>query len=158
MKRIFYEKVGRRYVPVSEYDGDLLSALPKGTHLVMSYPGGQSTRYNIDPAYAPLIAAGRVAEDAISNSIMEASKLRCPEQRRPLTERQIKAWKNLAKEMGTENYALEWPSYREAAEAGVKALTVEAEKLIKNPAVKNAYDHFMLVCALAKESNVDGKP
>ena len=65
MKKIFYEKVGRRYVPVSEYDSDLLDAFPKGTHIVMCYPGGQSRRYQIDPAYAPMIAAGRVAEEAI---------------------------------------------------------------------------------------------
>lgn len=152
MKRTFYEKVGRKYVPVSEYDGDLLSALPKGTHLVMSYPGGQSTRHNIEPAYAAMIAAGRVAEDAISKTIMEASRLRCPEQRKPLTDKQVKAWKKLAKEMGTENYALEWPSYREAAEEGVKAMQVEAEKLLSNPSVKKAYEHFLLVCELTKEN------
>ena len=28
-------------------------------------PGGKSTRYNIDPNYAAMIAAGRIAEDAI---------------------------------------------------------------------------------------------
>ena len=50
MKRIYYEKVGRSYKPVSEYDSDLLDSLPKGAHLIMCYPGGSSRRYNIDPA------------------------------------------------------------------------------------------------------------
>ena len=59
-KTIFYKKVGRRYVPVYEYDQTLMDALPKGSHLIQVYPGGQSTKYNVDPAYAPLIAAGRV--------------------------------------------------------------------------------------------------
>jgi hypothetical protein len=46
-----------------EYDEYLMDGLPYGNHMIMVYPGGQSTRYNIDPALAPMIAAGRVAED-----------------------------------------------------------------------------------------------
>lgn len=151
MKTVFYRKVGRRYQPVSEYDSELIDAFTKGTHLVMSYPGGQSRRYNIDPNYAALIAAGRVAEDAISTAIMEASKLRYQERQRPLTERQIKAWKNLSKEMGVENYALEWPSYREAAEKAVEAMIAEADKLMTHESVRKAYEHFQLVCKLVKD-------
>ena len=63
MKKIYYEKVGRKYVPVAEYDSDYLDAFPKGSTLVICHPGGQSRRYNIDPDYAALIAAARVAED-----------------------------------------------------------------------------------------------
>jgi hypothetical protein len=151
-KKIFYEKVGSRYKPVYEYDQTIMDALPKGTHLVQVYPGGKSTRCNIDPAYAPMIAAARVAEDAISNSIMEASKLRVPARDQPLTPVQLKAWKALAKAFGKEQYALEWCSYREAAEAGVKAMQVEADKLLEHPAVRKAYDHFMLMSQLTKES------
>jgi len=73
MKKIYYEKKGRRYVPVAEYDSDLMDSFSKGTHLVMVYPGGSSRRYNIDPNYAAMIAAGRVAEDAISRAISYAS-------------------------------------------------------------------------------------
>ncbi len=69
MKKIYYEKVGRRYVPVSEYDSEFLDAFPKGNHLVMCYPGGTSRRFRIDPALAPMIAAGRYAEDAICRAI-----------------------------------------------------------------------------------------
>ncbi len=150
-KKIYYEKVGRRYKPVYEYDQTLMDSFPKGAHLVICYPGGQSTRYKIDIAYAPMIAAGRVAEDAISTAIMEASKLRCPERRKPITEKQRQAWKKLSKEMGTENYALEWPSYREAAEKGVKAMMEEAEKLMENPSVRAAYEQFLVVCELARD-------
>ena len=153
-KKIYYEKVGRRYKPVREYDSTLMDAYPKGTHIVVCLPGITSTRYNIDPAYAPMIAAGRLAEDAITDKIAEASKIRCPERaRKPITEGQLKAWKKLQKEMGVDNYPLEWPSYREIAEAGVKAMMDEAEKLMTNPAVKKAYEHFLLVCELTKEEN-----
>jgi hypothetical protein len=123
----------------------------------MCYPGGQSTRYNIDPNYAAMIAAGRVAEDAISTSLMEASKLRVPERDQPLTPEQLKAWKALAKAFGKEQYALEWCSYREAAEAGVKAMPVEADKLMSNPIVRKAYERFLFVAELTKDHNEQSK-
>lgn len=154
MKKIFYEKVGRKYVPVSEYDSNLLDAFPKGTHIIMSYPGGQSTRYKIDPAYAPMIAAGRVAEDAISKAIHEASELRRRNgKRNPLTKEQFEAWNKFIEIMDDDARMLEWASTRELAEVGVKAMMEEAEKLLTNPAVKKAYDHFLLVCELTKENN-----
>lgn len=152
-KKIYYEKRGRRYVPVSEYDSEFMDSFPKGSHLVMSYPGGSSRRFNIDPAYAPMIAAGRVAEDAISKHIMETSKLRVPARNKPLTEKQNAAWKAFNKEMGNENFALEWCSYREAAEEGVKAMMAEAEKLLENPSVRKAYERFLLIAELTKEHN-----
>ncbi len=135
----------------------MMDAFPKGTHIVMCYPGGQSTRYNIDPNYAAMIAAGRVAEDAISTSLMEASKLRVPERDQPLTPEQLKAWKALAKAFGKEQYALEWCSYREAAEAGVKAMQAEADKLMSNPTVRKAYERFLFVAELTKEHNEQSK-
>jgi len=149
MKRIFYEKVGRRYKPVYEWDQALLDALPKGTHLIMSYPGGQSTRYNIDPNYAAMIAAGRVAEDAISSAIHKASEMR-PKQT-PITEGQRKAWKKLAKEFGDDLATLHIDSTRDIAEAGVNAMMIEAEKLLENPTVRKAFEKFLFVAELAKE-------
>jgi len=149
-KKIFYEKVGRRYKPVYEYDQELLDSFSKGTHMVNVYPGGKSTRYNVDPAYAPMIAAGRVAEDAISRHIMETSKMRMPSRSKPLTEEQRAAWHALSKAMGKESYALEFCSYREAAEEGVKAMADEAEKLLQHESVKQAYEHFLLLCELTK--------
>jgi hypothetical protein len=150
---IFYIKKGRRYVPHSTYSAEFCDSFPKGTHLVDVYPGGSSRRFNIDPSYAPMIAAGRVAEDAISKSIMEASALRVPKRDEPLTPAQLKAWKALSKAFGKEQYALEWCSYREAAEAGVKAMQVEAEKLLSNPSVRKAYERFLLICELTKDHN-----
>jgi len=149
MKKIFYEKRGRRYVPVHEYDSDLLNAMPKGTHLIMSYPGGSSTRYNVNPNYAAMIAAGRVAEDAISKAVRDASELR--PRNTPITPEQKKAWDNLAKSFDSDRFYVELPSAREIADAGVQAMQYEADKLMTNPAVKKAYEHFMLVCELTKD-------
>jgi hypothetical protein len=146
---IFYIKKGRRYIPHSTYSNEFCDSFPKGTHLVDVYPGGSSRRFNIDPAYAPMIAAGRVAEDAMSRAISEASELR-PKQT-PLTEGQRKAWRKLAKEFGDELATLNIASARDIAEAGVKAQMAEAEKLLTIPAVRKAYEKFLFVAELTKE-------
>ena len=151
MKKIYYEKVGRRYVPVAENDYDLFDAMPKGTHLVMCYPGGQSKRYNVDPNYVALIAAGRVAEDAMCKAIQTASEMR-PRQT-PITEGQRKAWRKLAQELGDELATLNIDSSRDIAEAGIKALQNEATKLMDHPAVQDAYEQFQLVCKLVKQKD-----
>ena len=150
-KKIYYEKLGRRYVPVAEYDNDLLDSFTKGTHLVMSYPGGQSRCFNIDPNYAAMIAAGRVAEDAICRAISKASEMK--PQRTPITPGQKKAWEKLAKEFGDELCPLTYGSYRDHAEAGVKAMQEEADKLMKHASVRKAYEHFILMCELTKEKH-----
>lgn len=153
MKRTLYEKVGRRYKPVAEYDNVVLDSFPKGNHLVSVYPGGSSRRFNINPAYAPMIAAGRVAEDAISRAVQKASEMR--PHNKPITEKQKKAWENLAKAFDNDRYYIEIPSAREIAEEGVKAMAVEAEKLLDHPAARKAYDNFLLVCAIIKETEHD---
>jgi hypothetical protein len=149
MKKIYYEKIGRKYVPVAEYDSDYFDSFSKGTHLVMVYPGGQSRRYDIDPDYAGLIAASRVAEDAMAQAMRAASELK--PQKTPITPGQQKAWNKLAKEFGDELCTLQGASTRDIAEAGLKALQHEANMLYSNPAVKKAYDNFILVCQLTKE-------
>ena len=148
---IFYVKKGRRYVPHSSYSSEFCDSFTKGTHLVQVYPGGSSRRFNIDPNYAAMIAAGRVAEDTISKALMKASDLR--PKRAPMTPGQIKAWNNLVKQFGEEARCLEWPSAREACEEAVKAMQVEADKLMKHESVRKAYDHFILMCELTKEKD-----
>lgn len=152
-KKIFYEKVGRRYVPVAEYDNEYLDSFPKGNHLVMCYPGGSSRRFNIDPDYAGLLAAARVMEDVMAQAIVKASEMR--PHRTPITERQRKAWDKLCKEFGDQRYVIEIPSAREIAEAGVKALQEEAKVLQSNEAVRKAYEHLELICKLSKEIKND---
>ena len=152
-KITYYQKIGRRYKPVYEYDQKLMDALPKGTHLVQVYPGGKSTRCNINPAYAPMIAAGRVAEDKISEVIRKATDLRPASKETKLTEEQLRCWKALNKAFGNERHALQWPSAREACEEAVNAMTVEAEKLLTVPSVRKAYEHFLLVAELTKDKN-----
>ena len=152
MKKLYYVKEGRRYKPVAEYDNDLLDSFPKGNHLVMVYPGGTSRRFNVEPALAPMIAAGRYAEDAVCTAMMKSSELK--PQRTPLTETQQKAWRALADAFGDELCTLTSGSVRDHAEAGVKAMQEEANKLMQHESVRKAYDHFMLMCQLVKEKDV----
>ena len=144
---IFYIKKGRRYVPHSTYSSEFCDSFPKGTHLVQSYSGGSMRRFNIDPAYAPMIAAGRVAEEKISEVLMKANELR--PQTTPITPAAHKAWMKLKKELGNEAM-LTRGSAREASEAAVKAMADEAEKLLGNDSVRQAYEHFLLLCELTK--------
>jgi hypothetical protein len=146
---IFYIKQGRKYIPHSTYSSEFCDAFPKGTHLVQSYPGGSLRKFNIDPAHAPMIAAARVAEEAISKAISKASEMR--PRSTPLTEGQRKAWENLAKEFGEDVYTIEIPSAREITEAGIKAMVEEADKLLENPSVRLAYERFLFVAQLTKD-------
>lgn len=149
MKKIYYEKVGNRYKPVAEYDSELIDSFTKGCHLVMVYPGGSSRRFDVDPAYAPLIAAGRVAEEAICDALRKATDLRPSS--KPLTKGQIQAWQKLSEEFGEEAHMLTWPSARDASDAAVKAMITEADKLLNNPTVRKAFEKFLFVAELAKE-------
>lgn len=152
MKKIFYEKVGRRYKPVYEYDQTLMDSFPHGAHLVLSYPGGQSRRFNIRPNYAALIAAGRVAEDAMHDAIRQAGEMKqatwgnvC------LNNEQLAAWEHFKEVMGERGHYVQYNSIHDIAEAGLRALEAEADKLMRHESVRNAYEQFLLVCELTKE-------
>ena len=121
----------------------------------MSYPGGKSTRYNIDPNYAAMIAAGRLAEDAVSKALVEATEIRRQQRHEkgtPLTPGQKAAWEKLVEEFGPDAKQLEWPSARECAEKAVAAMQEEADKLMQHESVRQAYEHFQLMCELTKDS------
>ena len=135
---------------MSEYDNEFIDAYPKGTHIVMSYPGGQSRRYNIDPNYAAMIAAGRVAEDAICSAMTKADEVQPP--RKALTEAERDAWNNLIAVWGDEARSLRRPAIRDVAEAAVQAMQDEADKLMTHEAVRRAYEHFQMVCQLTKQN------
>ena len=150
MKTTFYKKQGRNYIPVLEYDSELTDSYPAGSHLVVCRPGHTLRKFNIEPNYAALIAAGVVATDAISKRLMKASDLR--PSRTPLTPEQLDAWENLSIAFGEENHALQWPAAREAAEEAVQTMIEEAKKLMEHESVKKAFDHFILMCKLTSKT------
>jgi hypothetical protein len=151
MKKTFYEKVGRQYKPVYEYDSEFIDSFPDGCHLIVCKPGETSRRYNIDPAFAPMIAAGLYAQNAISDSMIRASELR--PSKLVITEEQRQAWEALAKAFGDELCTLQGASIHDIAQAGVDAMIQESKELLKNPAVQKAYEHFLLVAKLVGEKD-----
>jgi hypothetical protein len=151
-REVFYKKVGRKYVPISEYDSEFVDSIRYGTHLSISSPGGHSVRYNIEPDFAAMIAAGHYAEDAISRAIMKAQDMR-PQQGKELTPEEREAWNNFVEVMGDRGRYIEIPSAREATEAGVKAMMLAAKDMFEShPSVKQAYEHLITMACLAKKS------
>ena len=53
--------------------------------------------------------------------------------------------------MGDDIYTIEVASARDIAEAGLKAMQEEADKLLTNPAVRKAYDRFLFIAELTKD-------
>ena len=149
----FYIKRGRRYVPVREYDGMLQNALPHGSYVTVVRPGSSVQRWAIDPAYAPMIAAGIVAREAMAEVMISASEVRVSGNRRPMTREQRDAWENLVAVFGPAARQLEHPSVMEVTQAGVDAMIAEAERLLTHPSVRSAYEHFITVSKLVEDYN-----
>lgn len=149
-KKTYYEKQGRRYVPVHEYDSDWTYSYPAGHHLMYIVPGGTSVRYNVDPAYAQVLAAIKCAENAIIGRISQAAEMK--PSKKPVTQRQIDAWRELQAAMGTDSLTLQGNSSYDVVRAAEEAILKEVEVLMENPAVKDAYDQFMMLCELSKQN------
>lgn len=149
---IYYEKVGRRYVPVREYDSTFYKSLPKGKHMMIEInPGTTSYHYNVEPAFAPVLAAARYSREVLSKAYVQQGELR--PHNKQLTPEQREAWHKFLDTMKSDNEVIEWPSPAEASDNVVEILAREAEKMLTVPAVKLAYEHFMLVYKLTKEEN-----
>lgn len=146
---ILYKKVGRRYVPCAEYDNEVLDSFPQGAHLVMCYPGGQSRRFHVEPNYAAMIAAGRIAEEAICAALNTADQVQPP--RRALTPQEHEAWLNLITVWGDEARSLRRGSYHDLAKAAVDAMVAEADQLMRHESVRRAYEHLLLMCELTRQ-------
>ena len=152
MKKIFYEKIGRKYVPVKEYDSELMDSFPKGAHLVVCNPGSTSYKYNVDPDYASLIAAGYAARDVLANGLVKASEMRLSNTE-PLTPEQQDAWDNMIRVFGDRGRYIQFPSAHDIAIAGIEALQEKAKHLSKNESVKNAFEQLKLICKLVEEQH-----
>ena len=157
MKEVFYKKVGKRYVPVREYDSELLDSFPGGTHLVVCEPGRRSIKYNIDPEIAPLLAAFKISgiENTITSIIVDSSKLRSSSQ--PLTKEQKQAWEAFSKTMKGGAYHIQYPSAQEIADEIANYITNKILTTMQNESVKKAYDQFEMVFKLAYGDKNDGK-
>ena len=153
-----YKKIGRRYIEIGEYDSEYIDHVPNGVTMTVKRPGMQSTRYHVDPDIVPLLAAGLYCEDEISHAIHRATELRPAS--RNITPKQREAFDRFLETMDPDDpnrNMLSMGSCRDAAEAGTQALVREAQKLLANESIKQAYEHFLLLCKLSA-TYPPGKP
>lgn len=147
----FYEKVGNRYKPVSVYDSRLQVSFREGCHLVICEKGRTLYKHSIDPNYAALIAAAELFNDSFCSAVIKKSVL--PAQT-TLTDEQRKAYEAFVDTIPDDDPFrgfLRVSSVREAAEEGSKVLMHEANKLLNNPAVRNAFENFLFLCRLTEK-------
>jgi hypothetical protein len=95
-----------------------------------------------------MIAAGRHARDAISSEILKASEAR--PHNKQLSKRGVELWEEL-KKVENDMFYVEYPSAYDITEQGLKAMQLEADKMLQNEKVKRAYDHFMTIWKLTKD-------
>lgn len=159
MKKVFYEKVGSKYIPVSEYSSELSDSFTPGCHMIVVSEGSYTRRYNIDPDRSAMIAAGIIAEHEIVKVITEKSSIRLSadanRSSNTLTPEQAIAWDNLITAFGESGRRLEWPSAHEVAQAALQVLQDQAAKLLDNASVKKAHDNLVLVAKLSASSTLD---
>jgi hypothetical protein len=153
MDEVYYVKRGKRYKAVGYYDSTVMDSFPKGSTLVVVDGNCTSRRYDVDPAFAPLIAAGMYAENKMTDAFMEASTARPTTS--PITQEQADAWDAFRVAMGEEMRMINYPSGSEIVRAGVRAMRKEAEATMKVPAVLAAYEQFLMLYKLCKEQEND---
>lgn len=114
-----YEKRGRRYIPVQQYDSKIMDSFTKGFTMVHVEPGVSSYRYNIDPAIPEVLAAVKLLQDAMAKAMRDKSRWT---PNRPLTKKQKALYDAYAESMGNDIYLLQSASAYDVVEAGTKIL------------------------------------
>lgn len=128
MRKTFYEKRGRRYHPVSQYDSALSYALPAGAHLIVVEPGLRSTLHNVEPDAAPLLAALRMCREQITAEVRKAVEARQAARGKQLTERERMAFQAYKDMTGVDSMAMEFPSIAEIVDKLEAALLKHAKQ------------------------------
>ena len=113
MKKVFYEKVGNRYIPVREYDDQLLSALNKGNYFISIKPGSTSYRSTSFKSVEEFEILGTLLnyEDALMKNINSIIQLKS--NREPITLEQQQAWLALEKTFSNDKVSIYAPSLQE---------------------------------------------
>jgi len=146
----FYRKVQvgktHKYVAVRQYDQEFNDSWPKGDHLMQCYPGGKMIKFNVNANHAAMLAAGRVAHEAITSSINSHNSIQTS--RPPMTVAEKAAWANLVKVWGNSAKQLQYPCASDVATAAVNVMVKQAAYFMENKMCKAAYDEFEATCRL----------
>jgi len=111
--KTFYEKIGKRYYPVKEYDEELISSLAEGSYLITIKPGSKNIRKaSLETKEEFEILATLIKyEKELFHVLIEESKMR--PNKEPLTKKQNQAWINLEKSFGGSVCTLQGKSWQE---------------------------------------------
>ena len=90
-------------MPVRAWSPERTDRLPAGVHLLVVQPGRKSTRFNVQPAHAPILAVIELHRDALAKAASEATR---PLPTRKLTPRELKAWRAYQAATGAESLSL----------------------------------------------------
>ena len=151
MKKTYYIKEGRKYVPVAEYDSNLMDSYPYGSHLVVNKKGSGMHKFHVEPDFPGLLAAASILEDTLSHLLYKAGEARPI--RAPLTKPQMAAWNKMKEVMGDELFMLQYKSCREIAEELLKEIQKEAEGVSANPLVEDARNAYITAILLTKKAD-----
>jgi hypothetical protein len=150
IQETYYKKVGKRYVPVSYYDSNLTHSLKDGCTLIVKNKGATAfITKDITPDNVAMLAAMVYAREALISAMHKTCEARPG--RAPISEEEQQAWENLKKAMGDSAYYILYPSLHEIAEKATENMRQQAEQLLTNEAVRNAYEHFLLLAKLSKD-------
>lgn len=120
----YYEKRGRRYVPVMEAVTHW--GLPEGSYLVQVTPGSTTTKYHVNPDYAAVEAALMTLEDAMVEAMLQESKLRPSSV--PMSAEEIAAWEVFRTVLHGREIVMYSPSIHNVVQAGINVLRDKLEE------------------------------
>jgi len=131
MKETFYVKRGRKYVPVREYDNNLMCSVAEGVYVVVVSPGATSWKVAVQPERIPVIAAIQEHRDEIADKIMEVTKAEFTN-KKP-TKKEILAWEAYCDVLGNgAPLTVSRPSAMEILNR-IESLLVSATEKLKLP-------------------------
>jgi len=149
----FYKKRNGTFVEVSEYDSDLMAAMPVDTAtLTITKEGSVSRKYNVDIAIAPLLAGSMLLEDELSVILSKATEAKRSNQKQ-LTKAENKAWENLITVGGESFRSLQYDSIANIASEISSHLTTKMSHILEDPTCNDAYTAFQLAVKLKLEKN-----
>jgi hypothetical protein len=121
-----FQKRGRRYFPVAEYDPLITESFEYGHHLVSVSPGLKMTTYQVEPEQAPILAALREHRETLAKAIKEASAKRPSSGR--LTQRELAAFQVWKEMIGQDAFTILVPSAFDILDALEKLLIEACQK------------------------------
>lgn len=146
-QKFLYEKVNGRYKKVSVYDSRFYDYYNPGHYLISVEKTWKTTRRDVEPALIPLIAAATSFERDLTEGLVKCSSVY--KHTVELTPEQREAWEHFAKLVEKQKWTMYGPSYADVARGATQKLIEKAAEMMEVPAVKEAYEEFLLVYKLA---------